>query len=264
MLGRVLGVSMDEWSAELTRSRTTEAFGPAFDLASGIEIRDLVFREWIKELGGRRDRVGLRWTKVEPPDQVQQLSEPSVPRSHARPRSEPRERMRGIEPVPRSRGRHPGAGRRRGGHQQTGAGTGAVRRVPQRSARVSSSRGVRHVCHVPPAGSHGRLRPSDPHRIRTRVHRMAPHRGSAHRSASADRPRHAPRGVVHDRTRGSARVLGAIYPTRFHRTLCELTLDRATIFDRSCWRICAAIGGTLVGLGFVLSSFTTSLWQFYG
>ena len=28
-------------------------------------------------------------------------------------------------------------------------------------------------------------------------------------------------------------------------------------------RICAAIGGTLVGVGFVLSSFTTSLWQFY-
>ena len=50
MLGRVLGVSMDEWSAELTRSRTAEAFGPAFDLASGIEIRDLVFREWIAEL----------------------------------------------------------------------------------------------------------------------------------------------------------------------------------------------------------------------
>ncbi|MSO84027.1 MAG: MFS transporter [Acidobacteria bacterium] len=28
-------------------------------------------------------------------------------------------------------------------------------------------------------------------------------------------------------------------------------------------RICAAIGGTLVGLGFVLSSFTTSLWHLY-
>ena len=28
-------------------------------------------------------------------------------------------------------------------------------------------------------------------------------------------------------------------------------------------RICAAIGGTLVGVGFVLSSFTTSLWQLY-
>jgi len=50
MLGRVLGVSMDEWSAELPRSRTTESFGPTFDLASGIEIRDLVFRELIAEL----------------------------------------------------------------------------------------------------------------------------------------------------------------------------------------------------------------------
>jgi OFA family oxalate/formate antiporter-like MFS transporter len=29
-------------------------------------------------------------------------------------------------------------------------------------------------------------------------------------------------------------------------------------------RICAAIGGTLVGLGFFLSSFTTSLWYLYG
>jgi OFA family oxalate/formate antiporter-like MFS transporter len=35
------------------------------------------------------------------------------------------------------------------------------------------------------------------------------------------------------------------------------------IQDRHGPRICAAIGGSLVGAGFVLSSFTTSLWQFY-
>ena len=58
MLGRVLGVSMDEWSAELTRSRATEAFGPAFDLASGTEIRDYVFREWIAELGREVEAIG--------------------------------------------------------------------------------------------------------------------------------------------------------------------------------------------------------------
>jgi hypothetical protein len=51
MLGRVLGVSMDEWSVERTPGRAAEAFGPAFDLASGIEIRDVVFRQWIADLG---------------------------------------------------------------------------------------------------------------------------------------------------------------------------------------------------------------------
>ena len=58
MLGRVLGVSMDEWSAERTRSRATEAFGPTFDLASGIEIRDYVFREWIAGLGQEVEAIG--------------------------------------------------------------------------------------------------------------------------------------------------------------------------------------------------------------
>jgi mono/diheme cytochrome c family protein len=59
MLGRVLGVSMDEWSVERTHSRAAEAFGPAFDLASGIEIRDYVFREWIAELGQDVEAIGV-------------------------------------------------------------------------------------------------------------------------------------------------------------------------------------------------------------
>ena len=58
MLGRVLGVSMDEWSVERTASRDAGAFGPTFDLASGIEIRDYVFREWIADLGHGVEGVG--------------------------------------------------------------------------------------------------------------------------------------------------------------------------------------------------------------
>jgi hypothetical protein len=58
MLGRGLNVSMDEWSTERTGSRTFEAFGPAFDLASGIEIRDFVFREWIAGLGREVKPIG--------------------------------------------------------------------------------------------------------------------------------------------------------------------------------------------------------------
>ena len=58
MLGRVLSVSMDEWSVERTASRDMDAFGPSFDLASGIEIRDYVFREWIADLGQGVEDIG--------------------------------------------------------------------------------------------------------------------------------------------------------------------------------------------------------------
>ena len=58
MLGRVLGVSMDEWSVQRTPLRSAEAFGPSFDLASGIEIRDFVFRQWIAELGREVEVIG--------------------------------------------------------------------------------------------------------------------------------------------------------------------------------------------------------------
>lgn len=67
MLGRCLGVSLDEWSPELTRSRDVESVGPSFDLASGIEMRDFVFKELVANLGRESETIaaafaGPKWS----------------------------------------------------------------------------------------------------------------------------------------------------------------------------------------------------------